>query len=236
MRAALALLAGCGFEITASAVGSDGPVGDVSTDVRPGARCGGTVWFTDFSADPAALDTNGDGVKDFSLRDDSSFPTAQLVNGEWVTPAASLPLDTRPPQPFSTRTIVDVKMRSTVTSGTRGAVFWVNTGYAGTTHIALFASLVRSSSTTQTFKLYNRVGALENELATVPNLPITPIELDLDPTLMTVAFSTNGTTGTRNLSRTDGAPGDRWATVVGYDSSAAFDELRVEVCPGIVPL
>ncbi len=231
----LAALAGCGFEITVSTAPVDvgAPVIDGPADASVGDRCGGKLWFTDFSADPTAFDNNGDAIKDFSLRDNSVFPTNQLVGGEWVTPGSSLALDTRPPQPFTTRTIINVKMRSTTTSGTKGAVFWINAGYATDTRIALYVELKRSSNTAQTFKLINQVGSNDIELTSIPGLPITPIviELDLDPTTMSVKFSANGTTGMRNLSRTDGSPNDRWATVVGYDSAAAFDELRVEVCP-----
>jgi len=244
----LACVGGCGFSVAPGAGGEpDAPRGidspaviDAAGDAptldsppMPGL-CGGKVWFADFSTDPTTFDNTGDGIDDWAMRDDSPFPIGELVAGEWSTPSASpQPLDTRPAQTFTTRTIIDVRMRSTTTSGARGAVFWINFGFDGTGYVALFVDVKRSSGTAQRIELVNKVGATEDVFASATGLSLAAvdIQLDLDPSVPSVTYSAGGTSGTRMLGRTTSTVAASWATLTAYSGAAAFDQVRVEVCP-----
>ncbi|HEY5923874.1 MAG TPA: hypothetical protein VIV11_19480, partial [Kofleriaceae bacterium] len=104
----LAVLAGCSFERGTAAgdgavadmmlgdgTGTDGTSGDGPPTDASGL-CGGKVWFADFSGDPTTYNNNGDSVNDFRARN-GTFPTSQLMSGEWRVPSAGItPLDMQP--------------------------------------------------------------------------------------------------------------------------------------------
>lgn len=248
MRAlVIAVLAGCSFRPSATAPTRDGTVGlDVGLDVGPdvgdaplSGKCGGKVWFADFSSDPTAYDNNGDGVNDFTIRGDLPFPTNQLVNGEWVTPdATDNPLDTMPGQVFNNHMFVDTRMRSVTTSGQRGAVFYLNLGYDGTSYAVFMADVKLTSATNQKIEFVNRrdpsTSAEDYAFATSPTNPTTPLDvsLEFDPPTLQVTYNGGGTSGTYTLERAPPA-GDPPppATLTAYSGAAAFDQFRMEVCP-----
>ena len=89
------LLVGCGR------VAFD-PVSDPDDTPKPyEPRC--LVWTTEFTEDPTMLETNGDGVGDWIMRERGSFPVGELANGIWSASApTSRPLDTWPEQDFET--------------------------------------------------------------------------------------------------------------------------------------
>ena len=239
---------GCGFRIGSMAPSdgaiegaSDSPsdgaidgISDAAVDASMGS-CNGKVWFTDFSTDPTALDLNGDAVPDWALRTAAAFPTAQLIGGVWSTPSSSTPLDTQPKQPFITRVLVHVRMRSITTSGARGAVFWINVGYDGSgTFAPLYVDAKLQSNGTQTLHFMRKtVASVEDEFATITGLGagFLDVELDIDPATLGVSYLGAGTSGTTTLNRLTSGATDQWATVVAYSGAAEFDEVRVEVCP-----
>jgi hypothetical protein len=233
----LAWLAGCSFAPAGSS--GDAMVHDVQGDTPVAGKCGGTVWFADFSSDPTAYDDNGDGVNDFTLRGSLPFPTAELVGGEWVTPSATqAPLDTMPGQLFTRHMFVDARMRSTTTSGQRGAVFYINVGYDGSAYAVLIADVKLTSASNQKIELVNRIdpsnSTLDHVFASAPTNPTTPLDvsLEIDPQTLEVTYAAGTATGTYTLLRAppQGAP-PPWASLTAYSGAAAFDQIRIEICP-----
>jgi len=188
-----------------------------------------------FSIDPTSLNLNGDAVPDWALRTLAAFPTSELTAGVWSTPSAGVALHTQPKQPFTTRVRVHVRMRGLTTSGGRGAVFWINVGYDGTgTFAPLYVDAKLQGDGTQTLHLLRKTAAgVEDEFRTITGLGagFVEIELDIDPITLGVSYVAAGTSGTTTLNRQTSGATDQWASVVAYSGAAAFDEVRVEVCP-----
>jgi len=234
------VLASCGFRHGQALADGPADVPDAAVHDAPApdaaGLCGGKVWQTDFSTDPTQLDGNGDGTNDWMLRDGSPFPTSQLVAGVWQTPNASQPLDTQPKQPFLTRTIIHVRMRNTTTSGSKGAVFWINVGYDGSgTFAPLFVDVKLQSNNTQSALVMRKTSAgVEQNVATLPGLgtDFVDVDLDIDPTTLMFTYAIAGSTGTATLNRQTGSTAtDEWATAVAFSVASEFDSVRVEVCP-----
>ena len=244
------LVAGCGFTHGAlQSSGGDADVDDSATsDTLIDARldgptlgtgtCTGKIWFADFTADPTAQNLNGDNTNDWALRS-GTFDADQLVNGVWTLPDAGPPLDSQPKQNFDTRTIVDVRMRSTSTSGARGAVFFINVGFDGTgTFVPLFVDVKKQSNNTQTaYVITKNAASVEQVSATVSSLSLgfVDVHLDINPGALTFTYmiSDGGSASAAggSLGRVTAIADDRWATVVAFSGAAEFDRVRVEVCP-----
>jgi len=241
--ALLALLAACNFRTHEGpdaelSNGSDAAIRDAAdAAVDSAGACGGKLWIADFSTDPSQLDVNGDGVKDWALRDGSTFPTSQLSGGVWHVPSAGLPpLDTQPKQPFTTRTLVQARMRGTASNGARGAVFWINVGYQADNSFApLFVDAKLEVDNTLTLHVLTKTAAgLEQELAQHSGLPndFVDFSIDIDPSTLRATFAGGGIAGTYQLvQQAAGTATDQWATLTAYSTAAEFDAIRVEVCP-----
>lgn len=213
--------------------GAEDAVGDAGAS-PDAATCNGKVWLADFATDPTTTDANGDGVDDWALRDGTPFPTTQLAGGVWHVPAAGKPLDTQPKQPFTTRTLVHVRMRATAATAGHGAVFWVNVGYRGSddTFAPLFvaANLVGA---TQDVSLWTKVAGVETLLPggqVVAATDFADVTLDIDPTNLTA--SVDGGAAVQLVRQPTGPSShDAWATVIAFGAASDFDLVRVEVCP-----
>jgi hypothetical protein len=245
-------LAGCGFQHggLGGSHGDDGGVGDDDAsgdddafdeppDAPVGDVCSGKLWFADFTNNPTTEDLNGDGMNDWAIRNGGSLDPQQLFGGIWHIPQPGEPLDTQPRQDFLTRTIVDVRMRNTATSGLKGAVFWINVGFdtAGT-RAPLFVDVKLQTDGSQTAYVMTKNAASQEIIsATVPNLPAGFIDVHLDvlPVTLKSGWSINGgltaSAGVVNLVRTTATGDDRWATVIAFGGAAEFDSVKVEVCP-----
>lgn len=236
-------LVGCFAACSFAPRPSNGPADADATPPNEAApivgKCNGKVWFADFSSDPTTYDNNGDGTNDFTLRTGAAFPTNELVNGEWVTPTATAnPLDTMPDQLFDHHMFVDLRMRSTTTSGQRGAVFYLNFGYDGNAYAVMMADVKLTSATNQKIELVNRLDpsmpSQDLAFALSPTNPITPLDvsLEVDPPTLTVNYVTTTISGTYTLQRAppSGLP-PPWASLTAYSGAAAFDQIRMEICP-----
>lgn len=247
------VVAGCGFEHGAlgthadddASVGDDdAPLDDAMIDARLDGSpslsgvCNGKVWLADFTADPTAQDLNGDGTNDWAIRNSGTLDTAQLFGGVWHLPQAGEPLDTQPKQDFTTRTIVDVRMRNTTTSGAKGAVFWINVGFSAGSFAPLFVDVKLQTDSTQTAKVMTK-NATSQEItsATITNLAtgFVDVHLDIHPDTLKATYSINDGSGassaTINLVRPTTTADDRWATVIAFSGASEFDRVKVEVCP-----
>ena len=224
------------------APGADAPVPILDDGARPidatppdaTGQCGGTVWFADFNGDPTQQDLNLDGVDDWSMRDNSPFPTSQLTGGTWLSPVSAPELDSRPSQPFLTRTIVDVRMRNTSTCCARGAVFWINVAVEDAGFVPLFVDVKLTGADSQTVKLVRgSASGVDDQFASVSGLDgdFVDVHLDIDPVALRVDYVAAGVTGSADLIRRNIAITDGWATLTAFSSEAEFDEVRVEVCP-----
>src|SRR5271166_3476781 len=113
--------------LDASDAGDERPDGgaDAGVDAAPDAppeggypypSCAATrVWSLVLDVDPTQLSWSGDGGPQWVLRAGGAFPVAELDGGVW-TSAGGPVLDTRPLDPFPSRTLVDVRMRSLAVS------------------------------------------------------------------------------------------------------------------------
>jgi len=128
-------------------------------------------------------------------------PDGPAECGVWSTPSSGTALDTQPKQPFTTRVLVRVRMRSITTSGARGAVFWINVGYDGSgTFAPLYVDAKLQSNGTQTLHFMRKtVASVEDEFATITGLGagFLDVELDIDPATLGVSYVGAGTSGRR---------------------------------------
>lgn len=201
------------------------------------AGCSSKIWLADFSTDPTTIDSNGDGVLDFAMRDGLPLGGV-LAGGIWTESAgAGRALDSQPKQDFQTRTQVHVRMRSTtVPPSARGALFWINVGYDGTSFSPLFVEAALDVSSSQTATLYGKTdGATATKLAQVTGLDngMHDYWLDIYPTTHTVMFHVDAMPDVSRAFPYFAAAGndDRWATL-DSGGGAEFDLVRVEVdCP-----
>jgi hypothetical protein len=188
--------------------------------------------------DPTTLDLNGDGIRDFGLRGGAPFPVAELSGGTWRASEGKA-LDTQPKNPFSERTIVDVRFRSTgvTTHELYGAVFWINVDQAGAMFSALNASLTRrADGNGQDLSIRGkRDVTVTVDLFTVPGLPdaMVDLRLDIDVRANQVSIWVNGTfRGAFSYPETAPPQGDEWATLIAWSGSGGgeFDHLKVVLC------
>jgi hypothetical protein len=191
-------------------------------------------WALDFNSDPTLYDGDGDGVHDWTLRGGGGFPSAELGGGVWHS-MGGVPIDSRPLDDFSTRTLVDVRMRSlSVPASHRGAVFWINVNEGAPEFSAVFVSLVLEPGGGQTLTLFGKSsGATEVPLATFPNLPeaFVDLHLDIDPNGRTVAIWIGGVFQNTYPFPLTGAPnGDRFASLLSWEGTSEFDSLDVRSC------
>jgi hypothetical protein len=192
------------------------------------------VWILGFDSDPTLVDSDHDGVFDWVVRNATTFPVAELSAGIWHS-TTGIVLDSRPMDPFSSRTVVDVRMQSlSVPASGRGAVFWVNLNENQPAFSALFVNVMLEAGGGQTLALYGKVGTTETVLASFTNLPeaMVDIHLDIDPVTLSVALVANGVARGSYAIPVTGAPNtDHFATVLAWDGTADFDFVRIQRCP-----
>jgi hypothetical protein len=154
--------------------------------------------------------------------------------------ATAVALDSRPLNPFSDRTIVDVRFRSlSVPASHRGAVFWINLNENGPTMSALFASLVGVTGGGQELTLYGKTGTTEVPLAVFPSLPdgLVDLHLDIDPVAKTVsAWIGAAAQGTYTIPDTSPPNADAFVTLISWEGQSEFDEVKITVCSPSSPL
>ncbi len=187
-----------------------------------------------FTSDPTMYDGNGDGIPDWTVRGGGAFPVAELDAGVWWS-AMQTPLDTRPLDPFSKRTIVDVRFLSTaVAAPNRGAVFWINLNENGPQFSALFASAVARPDGGQALTLFGKPdAAAEAPIASFPNLPSTFIDLhlDVDPASLTVGlWIDHAFQGTYPFPPTGAPNTDAFATLLSWTGLSGFASVSIVEC------
>jgi hypothetical protein len=202
-----------------------------------GSACSGKLWHADFSVDPTTIDLNGDGIKDFATRDGTPL-AGTLGSGVWTVPANSAALDTRPPQPFTTRVVIDVVMRDlTRGSSDHSTVVWINTAYSPTSFAPLFLDLRRDSDelNSQTWTTYGKIDGDETTIDYdyLEDDDFHHFHFDIDPKQLTYDLAVDGyDSGTYDYYATDlDGNTDEWATVDALGGDSAFDDFQVEVCP-----
>lgn len=108
-------------------------------------------WKLDFSRDPTAEDSNGDGAADSLVADGSAFSASDLVSGRLVV---SKDLVTYPSNNWNAVSEVQAGLSSTGTAGS-SAYLALNVEKSGSTAAPLVVFLTRQSDGTQTLRLYN---------------------------------------------------------------------------------
>ncbi len=212
--------------------GLDG--GGVDASLYPTCTSVAISWVFTFNSDPTQYDGNGDGIKDWTVRDGGAFPVAELSGGVWSSPMQT-PLDTRPLDDFSKRVIVDVRFLSaTVVTSTPGAVFWINLNENGPQFSALFASTVAQSGGGQALTLFGKPDAVtEMPIVTFSNLPSTFIDLhlDVDPTSLKVGLWIDQTfQGTYSFPQTGAPNADHFATLLSWQGLSEFAYVSIVEC------
>lgn len=195
------------------------------------------VWETHFDEDPTQVDRNGDGIPDWTMRYGAPFIVSELQNGQW-RPSTFHALDTRPTNPFSQRTIVEVRFQSIDhPSGDMGAVFWINLNQDQPLYVALFADLQLQPGGGQRLRVSTRnssgqaIHALD-----LPDLPerLIDLRLDIDPVALTVAMWVDGAShGTQPIESWRPPNNDQFATLItwsGAENKSVFDWARVTLC------
>ncbi len=194
------------------------------------------IWHAPFSSDPTDADDNGDGIKDWAMRDTGSLP-GTLGGGVWSAPGSPIrSLDSQPQQDFATRTIVDLRMRNTVRAAEYGAVFWINVDYTPTTFAPLFIVVqLQAGGTAQDVTLFGKTAqptTVPLVTGSVVTTDFVDIRLDIDPSSDELTMTIAGVSTTVAYPSIDRAANDdRWATVLAWNGDAQFDDVHVAVCP-----
>lgn len=219
--------------VTDSSVGDAAIIDAAPTPDAP-SLCADTrrVWEADFSADPTALDLDGDSVADWVVRNGAGFPRAELDGGVWHA-SANLALDTQPKDAFDGLTMVEVRMRN-IERGGEGAVFWINADTAGDTYAALYLSLTLRPNGTQTLRLYSKRDNRTRETLheqTRLGTGFVDVRLAIDAARDQVGIWIDGVDfGARNYFTFPRPDDNRFATVIAYGSASEFDHVRIETC------
>jgi hypothetical protein len=200
----------------------------------PYPSCAATrVWSLAFDSDPTQLFWSDDGGPEWVLRAGGAFPVAELEGGVW-TSAGGPVLDTRPLDPFPSRVLVDVRMRSlAVSAGQHGAVFWINMNEGAPQFSALFAALGLDPDGGQTLSVWGKPAGVETTLAAFPGLAeaMVDIHLDADPIAGTVGVWVDGDSkGTYALPLTGAPNGDEFATILSWGGTSAFESVEIQDC------
>jgi len=212
-----------------------GPRSDARTADSSTLACANPkTWTLGFDSDPTLVDSDNDGVLDWVLRNATVFPVNELGAGVWHS-TERIVLDSRPLDPFSSRTVIDVRMRSvTVPASGRGAVFWVNLNEDRAQFSALFVNVMLKAGGGQTLELYGKIGNTETVLASLSNLPeaMVDVHLDIDPVALSVALVVNGVArGSYAIPETGPPNADHFATILAWDGVVDFDFIRIQRCP-----
>jgi hypothetical protein len=225
---------GCRFDHGRTPSGPDDAEIDTAPDMsRP---CGATkVWATDFSTDPTQLEANGDGVKDWRMRDGGMFP-GLLMNGVWISAGTPLaPLDTAPKHDFATRLVATARYRNTAPPTSLGAVMWLNVDFTATTFMPLWLELRVDGGVAMQRAILHGKDAAQNDLPLITfgglGAGMIDVELEIDPDHDLVTATVAGMTMSATyvpIPRADND--DRFATLVAYGSPSEFDQARIEVC------
>ncbi len=213
--------------------------GDAAPDAMPEAgypypSCAAArVWSFVFDSDPTQLSWSGDGGPEWVIRGGGAFPVSELDGGVW-TSAMGTTLDTRPLDPFPSRALVDVRMRSlAVSPGQHGAVVWINLNEGAPQFSALFAALGLDPDGGQTLSVWGKPGGVETALATFPGLAeaMVDVHLDADPVAGTVGVWIDGVSkGTYSLPQSGAPNGDEFATMLSWGGTSAFQSVEVQDC------
>jgi prepilin-type N-terminal cleavage/methylation domain-containing protein len=187
------------------------------------------MWEADFSSDPTALDTNGDGAGDWVVHGGGTFPAASLYGGAWHTSGTAL--DTTPACNFAATTVVDLRMRSSAAGAS--AVFLINADRSGSLCAPLTAALRLEAEGTQTLIVSGKKtdGTFES-LINVWGLPSTVLDLRLviDTAVHSISVTANGSfIGAYGYGAPAVSAADKFASIYASGGAAEFDYVRIRV-------
>ncbi len=214
--------------------------GESAVGSLPPLPCGEPlVWWTDFSSDPTALDSNGDAQPDWVIRGGEPFVMAEIASGVW-RPTTSKALDSFPPVNFTGRTQARVTMRDTqqtapiTPTSFAGALFWINLDYQASDFLAVYGSITTPDGAGYELGVFARTAGATETLAGphgVAKDAFVVLELDFDPTSGLVAAWVDGTVlPMAPPSRNPDLNLDHFATAIAPQGTGEFDELWVATC------
>jgi hypothetical protein len=222
-----------------SGVAEDGSLPPATLD---GGLDGGQLSCTSKVSWESSLDTDptAGSVQRFVIRGGGAFG-GTLSGGTWRS--TGLALDTSPLTDFQGVTYAKVKMRALPASGviSNGATFWINVDYddnAGSFAPVWFQLRREASAATQTGFLYTKADSSGEpvELQRFDGLPaeLVTLELRVDAPANRLAFRVADrpvfVTTYAPIKNPGGANKDRFATLLGWDVEAEFDEIVVAEC------
>ena len=206
------------------------------------------VLHTDFTSDPLIQDKNQDGVLDWIIRGGGTFDSTWQKDGYIAIPSFAPIFDTRPKTDYQDNTEMTCVMKavthdSTDTTFPRGAVCWYNVDYNYTTndYVAASVSAVLNADGTQSVALVNYLSPELGgpaTLKTVDGLPNDFLTINVHAYYASqmLGLKINGTDYGKfpmhrwplNKDR-DQANDDKFATVLGWNETAAFKSLELSV-------
>lgn len=224
----------------AVAVPDAGAPPDAPASGVPGCKSTTRRWYADFEDDPTEVDDDGDPSTSWVVRGSTDpLPAGSLANGAWKAPR-DVALDTTPNDDFAGVTVVEVRMRdpSMDVIMDRGAVFWINADWDGDSSFApIFVAVRRGGAGMQTVTLYGKSSPAQDDvlLAVAGSRDgwVTiglRIDADDDEVVMWIDGLQTAPVRYPSFEPEPGNLDERFATVLGYDSEAEFDYVRVEVC------
>ncbi len=203
-----------------------------------GQASGGTcvvqkLWATGFAGDPTQVDANNDSIKDWRLRDGSSFQVSELNQGVWHAAPNRL-LSTNPPSTFSQRVLVDIRLRHPGSeSDSVPALFWINVA-SNNPPVVSIAVEVRHVGGSQTLRLLTLDSMNKTvQLYKLTGLPdaLVDVQLDIDPSQRWVELTVAGIgRGTFQAITGGASPQDAYATLWAGNGGAEFGAVSVKLC------
>jgi hypothetical protein len=193
------------------------------------------VWEADFSRDPTTVNDNGDGVRDWNVRGGGAFPVAELMGGVWTN--ASEVLDTNPTNTFVSRTLLHVRVQSTVVpSSGNGAYVWINVDNVSVGRFAaIYVTVIKEAAGGQKVELFHKPTNVAVSLGSWSGLPdqMLDIKLDVDVSSRQVSIWIEGVLRGRYAysPQANNVPiGDKWASLWPSSPGSSFDHFKVTLC------
>jgi len=191
------------------------------------------LWATGFAEDPTQVDADTDNIKDWRLRDGSTFQESELDQGVWHATPHRL-LSTNPPNAFSQRVLVDIRLRHPGSENDSvPTLFWINVA-SDNPPVASIAVEVRHVGGSQTLRLLTLDSMSKPvQLYKLTGLPdaLVDVQLDIDPSQRLVELTVAGIgRGTFQAITGGASPQDAYATLWAGNGGAEFGTVSVKLC------
>ncbi|HEY2588195.1 MAG TPA: prepilin-type N-terminal cleavage/methylation domain-containing protein [Tepidisphaeraceae bacterium] len=148
-------------------------------------------WVWDCTSNPTSLDSNGDGLPDWTSPSNTPFNASSVSGGTWQANGATL--YSNPGDNFARLTLVDLRFAATSPGSWAG--FSMNAARNGNICAPVLARITQQSDGSQTLQIWRKLNdSTPDTLLLIPGLPpgSTDLHLIIDPAYGSVGIRVNG--------------------------------------------